>query len=119
MTKKILIADDEPELSASIKPILEEEGYEVSVVNRSKEFMDVLKSEKCHLGLIDFFMPEMSGRELVERIRKAKINETKFVFTNVMHFGAKGEEELRRLGVFAYMHGTGNGDFKKFVKEIL
>ena len=117
MTKKIVIADDE--LSASIMPILDEEGYKVSVANGAKEFIDLLKNVEYDLGLIDFFMPEMSGRELAENIRKEKIKDLKLVFTNVMHFGAKGKEELRRLGVFAYIYGIGNGDFKKFIKEIV
>ncbi len=119
MAKKILVADDEAELQAFIRLILEEEGYQVSIAGGAKEFIGMIKNEKYDLGLIDFFMPEMSGRALAERVRKAKIKELKFIFMNVAHFGAKGEEELRRLGVSAYTNKIDNGDFRKLIKEIV
>ncbi len=118
LTKKIIIADDEPDVSLAIKPVLEKEGYKVSIVSSAEEFIDMLKNDKYDFGLIDFFMPEMSGRELVERIRKAKIMSPKFIFLNVVHFGAKGKEELRKLGICAYIHDVSNEDFSKFIKEI-
>lgn len=116
LTKKIIIADDEPDFA--IKPVLEKEGYKVSIVGSAKEFIDMLKNDKYDFGLIDFFMPEMSGRELVERIRKAKIMGPKFIFLNVAYFGAKGKEELRNLGISAYIHDVSKEDFRKFLKEI-
>lgn len=119
LSKKILIACDGKGIGASIKSILEKEDYAVSITDSAKEFMGMLRNGSYDLGFINFFMPEMSGREIAEKIRSAKIENPKLIFMNVAHFGAKGEEELRKLGVSAYMYGTGNGDFKKFIKEII
>ena len=89
LAKKIIFAGRH-DFCESIRPILEKEGCKVCFVNCAREFIAMLKSEKYDLALIDFFMPEMSGRELVERIRKTKIMCPKFIFLNVVHFGAKG-----------------------------
>lgn len=117
MTKKIIFAGRH-DFCESIRPVLEKEGCKVHVVNCAREFIAMLKSEKYDLALIDFFMPEMSGRELMEKIKKEKIKEPKFIFVNVAHFGAKGIEELRRLGISGYMHGIDNGDFDRIIGEI-
>jgi len=123
LAKKILIACDGNGSGAFIKSLLEKEGYAVSITNSAKEFTDILRNEKYDLGFINFFMPEMSGREIAEKIRNAKIENTKLILMNVEHFGARGEEELRKLGISAYIYGTiygtGNGHFKKFIKEII
>ena len=112
MVKKIIFAGKH-DFCESIRTILEKEGCKVCVVDCAREFMAMLKSEKYDLALIDFFMPEMSGRELMEKVKRAKINEPEFIFVNVAHFGAKGIEELRRLGISAYINDINNENLSK------
>lgn len=121
MAKRILIVDDEKDIRALIKALLEDAGYQVAEAKDGKECIAKLGEEKFNLVLIDFFMPEMSGRELAERLRKnPKTKNTKFAFLTIAIFSKKGEEELKRLGSLDYIKKPiDNEDFKKRVKKML
>lgn len=69
---KILIVDDDKEISGLISLILKKENIESDVVNNP---LEVLKKIDNHYDLIllDIMMPEMSGTELCLRIRN-KVN---------------------------------------------
>ena len=117
LDKKIIFAGRH-DFCESVRPILEKEGCKVCFVNCAREFIAMLKSEKYDLALIDFFMLEMSGRELMEKVKKAEIKRPKFIFMNVAHFGAKGMEELRRLGISGYINDINNKNLSKSLNEI-
>lgn len=65
----LLVEDDEAVLNLG-KKILETEGYNVLVARFPGEAIRISEeiSEKIHLLITDVVMPEMNGRELVERI---------------------------------------------------
>jgi CheY-like chemotaxis protein len=101
---KILIVDDEQDMAALFKEILEAEGYEVSVVNSGKECLLTLSQEKFDLVLMDMFMPELSGRETFKLIRNdEKLKGTKVAFLTVADLGQKGKSELEFFGAVGYL----------------
>lgn len=70
--KKIMIVDDEPDHVRSVRQILEESSdeYKVMGAGSGMECLELLKKNKIpDLVLLDIMMPEMSGWEVVKRLR--------------------------------------------------
>ena len=68
--RKILIVDDESEITTPLKIGLESYGYSVAVSNRPRDVLSSFKPGMYDLTIIDIRMPEMSGFELYRELRK-------------------------------------------------
>jgi CheY-like chemotaxis protein len=69
MAKKILLVDDEKDICQLVKDLFEEEGHKVLTALSGDEALVLLRKQRVDLVLIDYFMPVMDGRELLEKIR--------------------------------------------------
>ena len=67
--KKVLIVDDNVDISELISLILKKEGIDSKIVNNPLEVQELIKKENFDLILLDIMMPEMSGTELCSKIR--------------------------------------------------
>jgi two-component system, NtrC family, nitrogen regulation response regulator NtrX len=70
MSESILIVDDEVAILNSLSPILEDEGYQVTVAKSGAEALKTLITEPPDLMLLDIWMPEMDGLETLKRARE-------------------------------------------------
>src|SRR5437764_2692704 len=70
MSESILIVDDEVAILNSLSPILEDEGYQVTVAKSGAEALKTLVSEPPDLMLLDIWMPEIDGLETLKRARE-------------------------------------------------
>jgi len=70
MKHKILVVDDNPDSVAIMRGILENRGYEVVSATRGVEALEYLGTENVDLVLLDVMMPEMSGMEVLQRIKE-------------------------------------------------
>ncbi len=69
--EKIIVAEDESKIQIVIKSALEKYGYEVLVAKDGLEALNLLRENPDAVALItDISMPNMTGLELVEEIRK-------------------------------------------------
>ena len=68
---RILVVDDETILTNTLRKILSEQGYAVSVCNRGREFEEHFNSSKPDLVLMDIYMGEVNGIDLLEGLRAA------------------------------------------------
>ncbi|MGN1358148.1 MAG: response regulator transcription factor [Bacilli bacterium] len=68
---KILIVDDDKDISELVALILKKEGIDSDIINNPIEALKVLEKGNCLYGLIllDIMMPELSGTELCSKIR--------------------------------------------------
>jgi diguanylate cyclase (GGDEF)-like protein len=73
MAKKILIVDDSPFFRGQLKLVLSKE-YEVIEAGTGAEGMDMVKSEKPDLVLLDVVMPDYSGFEICRILRESESN---------------------------------------------
>lgn len=72
---KILIIDDDKDISELISLILKKEKIESTIINNPMDALDFILSSNfdCDLILLDIMMPDLSGTELCSKIRD-KVN---------------------------------------------
>ena len=69
MKEKILIAEDEIELSKAIKTILEYNDYDIVSVSNGEEVIEITKNDKFDLIIMDVLMPKINGIEATKTLR--------------------------------------------------
>lgn len=103
MSKKILIADDEPNILISLEFLMKREGYEVLLARDGQEAMDVIARERPALVLLDVMMPIKSGFDVCCEVRASETLRD----TLVLMLTAKGRDtdvaKGLALGANAYM----------------
>jgi DNA-binding response OmpR family regulator len=67
--RKILIVDDEPDITSSFDMILQMSGFEVDTYNDPLLALSNFKPNSYGLALLDIRMPKMNGFELYKKIR--------------------------------------------------
>ncbi len=66
----IVVADDEPEVRKAVGGILRGAGYEVQEAYDGLSVLDVILEYKPDLVLLDWMLPELSGGEVLQKLRK-------------------------------------------------
>ncbi|MBC8749184.1 CheY-like chemotaxis protein [Paraburkholderia sp. WC7.3d] len=69
MMCSILLVDDEPEILAAWRLILESEGYEVTCASNGAEALADVVAHVPDLVVTDWMMPIMGGAELCRRLK--------------------------------------------------
>ncbi len=67
---KVLIIDDEKSIRESLSSILKDEGFDVRVAREGKEGLAIFQAEKPKIVLLDVWMPEMDGLEVLSQVRQ-------------------------------------------------
>ena len=70
MQIRILVVDDEQDNCDYLKLVLTREGYEVATTTDPTKTVEMLRAADYHLVVLDMMMPQMSGTEVLEQIRK-------------------------------------------------
>jgi len=68
--RKILIADDEPNIVAAIEFLLEQSGFEVHIAHDGDRALELVEACLPDLVLLDVMMPKKSGYEVCRRMRE-------------------------------------------------
>lgn len=71
---KILVIDDEAGIRSSLKGILDDEGYSIKTARNGEDALHFLKSNTFDLILLDIWLPEMDGIEVLKEIKKMDSN---------------------------------------------
>jgi signal transduction histidine kinase len=66
----ILIVDDQEETLNSVRSLLTREGHRTLTAQSGKQALDLLARHDVHLLLVDYFMPHMTGEQLIREIRR-------------------------------------------------
>lgn len=67
---KILFADDDKEICERAESILTREGYQVLIAFDGQGALDLTKTEKPDLVILDYLMPMLNGVEVLRALKK-------------------------------------------------
>jgi CheY-like chemotaxis protein len=105
----VLVVDDQEETLASLKLVLEREGHRVLLADGAQTALELFGQHEIHLLLVDYFMPRMTGEDLIREIRKLD-HEVQIV----LQTGYSGEkpprEMLHQLDIQGYHDKTDGPD---------
>jgi len=97
----ILIIDDEKEICESIKMILEYEGYSVTYSTSATEGISKLSSNNYSGLLLDIQMPEMSGFEVLKKVKEKKPSLSVIIIS--AHGSVENAIRATKLGAFDFI----------------
>jgi DNA-binding NtrC family response regulator len=112
---RILLIDDDEDLTHYLQPALEEHGYQVQCLERAERGPDVLAQGQFDLVLLDNRMPGMSGIEFLAALRQRGLSVPVILMTG--HTSADLAIEAWKLKACAYV--TKPLDFDKLSGELL
>ena len=98
---KLLIVDDEIDICDFVKKFFSERNFEVFVAYNGKEAIDVVKTKKPEIILLDVTMPIMDGIETLKNIRE-KDTAVKIIMVTAVDDEEKIEES-KKYGAIDYI----------------
>ena len=101
--KKLLVADDEPNIVISLEYLMKREGYGVLVATDGNQALEAIQREQPALVLLDVMMPGKTGFEVCQAVRADPALDG----VRILMLTAKGREtdvgKGLALGANAYM----------------
>ena len=98
MSKKILIAEDDADISMIEEVYLEGAGYQVKVTADGREVTSLLQEESFDLLLLDVMLPGRSGYEICRQIREQRKMDIPILMVTAR---TESLDKIRGLGVGA------------------
>ena len=101
MSGTICIVDDEPAILNTLSSILEDEGYQITLAKTGGEALKVIQMELPDVVLLNVYLPELDGLEVLKRVRER--------FPNVMVIMMSGHGSVEtvvkaiKLGAYDYL----------------
>lgn len=120
--ERILIIEDEPDITELIKNRVESAGYKTIAAYDGVEGLEMAKKEMPDLILLDILMPRMDGITVAMRLKK--MDETKHIPIIICSVTKGPDEEglTKKIGVDDYLYKPLNaeellGKIKKVLKK--
>ena len=95
MAKRVLIADDEPNIVTSLEYLMTKSGYDVAVARNGEEALALVESFMPDLVLLDVMMPRRSGYEVCQAMRER----AQWRHIRIVMLSAKGREAEVSKGI--------------------
>src|SRR3954453_14069470 len=87
-SSRVLVVDDEPQITRVLKTVLSSQGYDVRTAAEGESALANFKEWSPELGITDLYMPHMDGVELCRRIRELSS-------VPIIVLSVKGEERTK------------------------
>jgi DNA-binding response OmpR family regulator len=88
MGRRILIADDEPNIVISLEYLMKREGFEVSIAEDGEQAVAMIRADPPDLVILDVMMPRRNGFEVCQEIK----SDPKLQSVRILMLTAKGRE---------------------------
>lgn len=92
MQPRILVVDDDPDISVAVRMVLEAAGYQVETAADGEEGLERVRREVPDLVILDMLMPKMDGYGVVRALKE----KPRWAAIPIVIFSAVGEEASRR-----------------------
>ena len=106
----ILVVEDEPAYQRTLQALMAEEGHQVVTAGSFEQARKALGTQVIHLALVDLFLPDRPGMDLLSFIKTQHPHTEVVVLT--AHGSIESAVEATKRGAFAYL-------IKPFEKETL
>lgn len=117
MSRKILLADDDPDVIEVVSIILEDEGYEIVTARDGAEALEKIRSQDPDLVVLDLLMPNVDGFGVFAALREPAYERWSqipvIVLTSVREEVSRRRYELetgKRMGYAAYLEKPADPD---------
>jgi len=86
---RVLLIEDDPQLSKSIELMLGSEGLNVYATDLGEEGLDLGKLYDYDIILLDLNLPDMSGFDVLKKLRAARVNTPILILTGISGIDSK------------------------------
>ena len=101
--QRIAIIEDDSAISQMYRIKFEAEGYTVDTAENGKVGLDLIKSMKPDMVLLDLMMPEMTGDEMLAKLRETDYGKDLKVIILTNMGEQEVPENVKNLGVSAFI----------------
>ena len=95
MTKRVLLAEDEPNIVESLTFLLDRAGFEVTVETDGRQALNAALDDAPDVLILDVMLPELDGYEVLRRLRSDRRTSE----LPVVMLTAKGQREDRETAL--------------------
>lgn len=99
--KKILVIDDDPKISKALTEFFKFDHFEINSISKGSEAIRTISSLSPDLILLDLRLPDMSGLELLKRIKDKNSDQPVIVMTG--YTSAQSAIECVKEGAYEYI----------------
>jgi len=101
-SKTILLVDDDPEIVAALRTVLQQKGYRVVTASDGNAGLAVAERERPDLVIVDMMMPKKSGFLVLEKL-KSRPESAPRVMMITANEGSRHRAYAEMLGVDDYL----------------
>lgn len=101
MSQKILVVDDDNDMCLLLNRFLSRNGFEVSIAHSGTAAIDWMKKNTPDLVLCDFRLDDMTGAELLTKIKEAHPTAPVIIITG--YSDVKDAVEVMKMGAYDYV----------------
>ena len=104
--KRVLLVDDDPEIIESIRYALKAKGFDVLVARDGNQGLAMAERDDPDLMILDMMMPKRSGFLVLERLHRARKDDSKDPLRVIMitaNEGSRHKAYAEMLGVDDYL----------------
>ena len=117
---KILVVDDNENISNALKQVLEIEGHECTIARNGRNGLTMIRQQKFDGVFLDLAMPEFSGVYVIDSLEESReIKEQKIIVLTASSISDEQEEDLLKKGVLMILRKPmGLDEIKEALKKL-
>jgi len=101
---KVLLIDDNQQISKMLTTALELEGHECTSTNDGKSGIKLMEEQEFDTVLLDLYMPEFSGFQVIDHLEKTGgLKKNKVIVFTAASITTGELEELVKRGIHSYL----------------